>query len=759
MPKKFKKKGQFGYKEEENKTSRTSRNTTRKSDTSKSSSKPSHKVTPKQPRPSSATTTSNVKKKARTISSLPIEKSEDRSLYSVPSNLDDAFNYTIEQILLFKTIDTERYDHLCFIRCEDDFINKVFSSSNRSLDLRYPIHTRTLPSTIQKYIRGEIPSLVTDKPHPTSAICSCTKISKSYLKSRCNTWGKRETNGFDSLVRQSIRNQALILHEEEGIKIDEKISCDGIILGPRDNNIIAYAKKLYTKKGRTPEYAFFAAKCGTSGGYCNGKDNISMICRECNLLFNSITRLIRSCGKETENIKDIPSNILLTKSPSIIKKRLDAISEDHRKQYNVNLRLQKKLTEMIKNEGLKLDKEQAEDLFHEEVQSKAKKYFEENEIDKNDLAFVLWSKSLDAYNQKQKKGSKQVRYHPVMICFALFLRQKLNKGSYDMAARVFHMPSSRTLASYDSLDGNSQEGICHETLRSARENLANLFQVKKMSDDEKEWARCVSVSCDAMTHKSGLIFNSHTNQLVGFSDNGFDENVIHSAFSALNNAESEDNANDRPELSKEFLVFIMQTWDNNNRAVKHVVARYGVSNKIRADYLVGKMNEVIVAAYTFGFIVNNITGDGASENRSCFKQLATETAGELFGDVPNPDLPVCFRHPCDENLRVFIGGEMPHLVKKIVNALERSDSYKSNTYLKKDDKAMKLSMIENVWRDDLQGINHVRKTKLSDDHFNKNPFSRMRVHLAVQILSDSVFRMLDEKLDENEKGKYQPLME
>lgn len=151
-----------------------------------------------------------------------------------------------------------------------------------------------------------------------------------------------------------------------------------------------------------------------------------------------------------------------------------------------------------------------------------------------------------------------------------------------------------------------------------------------MNDDEKEWARCVTISCDAMTHKSGLIFNTHTNQLVGF-----DENVIHSAFSALNN-ECEDNASDRPELSKEFLVFIMQTWDNNKRAVKHVVARYGVSNKIRADYLVGKMNEVIVATYTFGFIVNNITGDGASENWSCFKQLGTETAGQLFGDVPNP---------------------------------------------------------------------------------------------------------------------------
>ena len=238
-------------------------------------------------------------------------------------------------------------------------------------------------------------------------------------------------------------------------------------------------QKSYIKKGRTPEYAFFAVNCGKSGGHCDG--NTSIICRECNALFDTITRLIRSCGKETENIKDIPSNIILTKSPSIIKKRLDVMSEDHRKQYFVNLRLQKKVKEMIKNKGLMLEKEQAEDIFHEEVQRKAKKYFETNEIDKNDLAFVLWSKSLDAYNQKQKKGSKQVRYHPVMIRFALFLRQKMNKGSYDMAAKVFHMPSSRTLASYDSLDGNSQEGICHETLRSSRGNLAILFREKKMN--------------------------------------------------------------------------------------------------------------------------------------------------------------------------------------------------------------------------------------------------------------------------------------
>ena len=53
-------------------------------------------------------------------------------------------------------------------------------------------------------------------------------------------------------------------------------------------------------------------------------------------------------------------------------------------------------------------------------------------------------------------------------------------------------------------------------------------------------------------------------------------------------------------------------------------------------------------------------------------------------------------------------------------------------------------MIENVWRESLAGISALRLSKLTDEHFDKNAHSRMRVHLAVQVLSMSVWYMLDD---------------
>ena len=51
-------------------------------------------------------------------------------------------------------------------------------------------------------------------------------------------------------------------------------------------------------------------------------------------------------------------------------------------------------------------------------------------------------------------------------------------------------------------------------------------------------------------------------------------------------------------------------------------------------------------------------------------------------------------------------------------------------------------MIQKVWRDNLLGINTIRTLKLTDEHFNKNAHSQMRVHLSVQVLSLSVLERL-----------------
>ena len=45
--------------------------------------------------------------------------------------------------------------------------------------------------------------------------------------------------------------------------------------------------------------------------------------------------------------------------------------------------------------------------------------------------------------------------------------------------------------------------------------------------------------------------------------------------------------------------------------------------------------------------------------------------------LPLSEYKVAFYHPIQEDIVVFIGGEIPHLIKKFVNALERSGSVKT----------------------------------------------------------------------------------
>ena len=86
---------------------------------------------------------------------------------------------------------------------------------------------------------------------------------------------------------------------------------------------------------------------------------------------------------------------------------------------------------------------------------------------------------------------------------------------------------------------------------------------------------------------------------------------------------------------------------------------------------------------------------------------------------------------------------MPHLIKKIVNRLACTSNSKNKASLKYKGKPLSLEMMKVVWLWDNDGFSAIRKTVLTEDHFYKNAYSRMRVHLAVQLLSSSVFSLID----------------
>ena len=112
------------------------------------------------------------------------------------------------------------------------------------------------------------------------------------------------------------------------------------------------------------------------------------------------------------------------------------------------------------------------------------------------------------------------------------------------------------------------------------------------------------------------------------------------------------------------------------------------------------------------------------------------------------DMKIAFPHPIRSDILIFIGGDMPHLVKKFVNTLERSGE-KDSTNLFFENNYMSLKTLENVWKKSAgSGMGSIRTNNLTHEHFHKNAYSRMRVHLAVQVVSQSMIRLIDKHASE-----------
>ena len=105
------------------------------------------------------------------------------------------------------------------------------------------------------------------------------------------------------------------------------------------------------------------------------------------------------------------------------------------------------------------------------------------------------------------------------------------------------------------------------------------------------------------------------------------------------------------------------------------MARYAVGGKSTGSELAVKIEKIICALYVHGFIVNMVASDGANENVAALKMLGTHSANGVFADLDpifSSDVLVSFKHLSGCDCFVYLGGEMPHWIKHIVNGLELS---------------------------------------------------------------------------------------
>jgi hypothetical protein len=150
-----------------------------------------------------------------------------------------------------------------------------------------------------------------------------------------------------------------------------------------------------------------------------------------------------------------------------------------------------------------------------------------------------------------------------------------------------------------------------------------------------------------------------------------------------------------------------------------------------------------------------VTADGAGENSKVFKSFATDSIGDFLPEDLKASFPdIDFEQKClkvdpiTKDYLLFLP-DMPHLIKNMVTALEKSSKWTSKRDLKYGNDPINLNAIFEMWKA-TGGLTHQQShTKLSTAHFYKDAYSRMRVYLAVQVLSQSVVNMLKQGVEDD----------
>ena len=217
-----------------------------------------------------------------------------------------------------------------------------------------------------------------------------------------------------------------------------------------------------------------------------------------------------------------------------LKERLIKVQKEKRL---AEKRLKEKLDIKIDEEGVELSEEDCDDLS--EIFGQADK--EAKKLTREHFQKIFWEQQRQ-YNQLNNK--RRIRWHPLMIRFALNLRY-LSTSAYRALGNFIALPSQRTLCDYTHVM-DVGAGVSHPMI-SMMKNSMN-FEASSAAD------RMVGILCDEMKVKSGLVFNKQSGRLVGFVDLG----SLNSDLQALEKTLSRETGvtAEPPELAQSMLVLM-----------------------------------------------------------------------------------------------------------------------------------------------------------------------------------------------------------
>ena len=274
---------------------------------------------------------------------------------------------------------------------------------------------------------------------------------------------------------------------------------------------------------------------------------------------------------------------------------------------------------------------------------------------------------------------------------------------------VLVLPSQRTLRDYRNFI-RPKRGFNADIITELTKKTANF------SNEEK----FVVISFDEMKVQEDLVWDKHTNELIGFVDLG-DPAMNFSTFKEAD------------KIATHVLVFLIKSVVN---PLSYSLATFATTGVTSSQLFMLFWRAVAILEMTCSLKVIAVTCDGASPNRSFYRMHAAYT------DEANKE--VVYRALnlyANEKRFIWFFCDAPHLIKTARNCLSNSGAGRNSRYMWNNGFFLLWTHISKLYYEDadcgLRLLPH-----LTSDHINLTPYSVMRVKLAVQILSSTVSGVL-----------------
>ncbi len=297
------------------------------------------------------------------------------------------------------------------------------------------------------------------------------------------------------------------------------------------------------------------------------------------------------------------------------------------------------------------------------------------------------------------------RYHPHLIRFCLSVHAKSPSAYRELATSgVFVLPSERVLQDYRNFF-KPKPGFCKENIDRLSEVTTPLIGCQ----------RYVVLSFDEMKIQSDLVFDKHTNELIGFVDLGDDD--VNAAVL------------DTPTtLASHVLAFMVRGVASH---LKYVLGYFSTQSLTSFQIMPIFWKAVSILEVCCNLWVCATVSDGASPNRTFYELHAALVEKEFSVDVVNRTINLFA-----PTRYIYFFSDAPHLLKTSRNCLFNSGTGKHSRLMWNGDYMM-WKHISALYHADLeQGLHQL--PKITPDHINLTSFSKMKVNLSAQVLSNTM---------------------